>query len=226
MPTDEGLRWFDEHEDQLRNAPLVTALRAPVEAMVGNFDRARELTRDATARLEELGQQLWLASIGMQRCAIAMLAGDPEAAAREGINSSSALEAIGERGWLSTIAGQTAQALLQLGREDEAEHWIGVAQTVGGQDDVITQTQIRQVRAKLLSRHGHHAEAVAVAHEAVELIGRTDMLEGLADAKVDLAEVLRANGKDAGGAGAARGSRCTLRAQAPPRWDLPDSSAG
>jgi tetratricopeptide (TPR) repeat protein len=165
--------------------------------MVGNFDRARELIRDATARLEELGQQLWLAGIGLHTCAIEMLAGDPEAAAREGIKSSAALEAIGERGWLSTLAGQTAQALMELGRDDQAEHWIDVADRIGGPDDVITQTQIRQVRAKLLSRRGLHVEAVALAHEAVELVESTDMLEGIANAKVDLAEVLRASGMGA-----------------------------
>jgi tetratricopeptide (TPR) repeat protein len=196
-PTDEGLRWFDEYEDLIPNTSLVTTLRAVVEAMVGNFDRARELIRDATSRLEELGQQLWLAGIGLHTCAIEMLAGDPEAAAREGIKSSAALEAIGERGWLSTLAGQTAQALMEVGRDDEAEHWIDVADRIGGPDDVITQTQIRQVRAKLLSRRGLHVEAVALAHEAVELVGTTDMLEGIANAKIDLAEVLRASGMDA-----------------------------
>src|SRR2546427_3537025 len=118
IPTDEGLRWFDEYESRLESAPFVMSLRASVEAMVGNFDRARELTRDATARFEELGQQLFLAGTGMHTCAIEMLAGDPEAAAREGIKSSAALEAIGERGWLSTLAGQTAQALIELGRDD------------------------------------------------------------------------------------------------------------
>ena len=197
VPTDEGLRWFDEYEDLLQRAPIVVTLRAVVEAMVGNFDRARELIRDGTARLEELGQQLWLAGMGLHTCAIEMLAGDPEAAAREGIKSSEALEAIGERGWLSTLAAHTAQALMELGRDDEAEHWIGVADEVGGPDDVITQTLIRQVRAKLLSRRGRHAEAEALAREAVELVGRTDMLSAIADAKVDLAEVLRANGEDA-----------------------------
>ncbi len=195
LPTDEGLRWFDEYGDRL--GPMALTMRAVVEAMVGNFYRARELICDATARLEELGQQLWLAGVGMQTCAIEMLAGDAEAAAREGIESSHALEAIGERGWLSTLAGHTAQALMELGRDDEAERWIGVADESGGQDDVTTQTLIRQVRAKLLSRRGRRAEAVAMAREAVELVGRTDMLEAIADAKVDLAEVLRANGEDA-----------------------------
>ena len=197
MPTDEGLRWFDAHDDRLENMPHVADLRAVVEAMVGNFDRARTLIHDATTRLEDLGQHLWLAGLGMHTCAIEMLAGDPEAAAREGIKGCRALEAIGERGWLSTLAGQTAQALLELDRDDEAEYWIGVADAVGSSDDVITQTLIRQVRAKLLSRRGHRAEAEAVARDAVAFVEQTDMLEATADAKLDLAGVLRAAGKDA-----------------------------
>ena len=116
-----------------------------------------------------------------------MLAGDHEAAAREGIAGCQALQAIGERGWLSTLAGQTAQALLELDRDDEAEHWIGVADAVGGPDDVITQALIRQVRGKLLVRRGHQGEAEVVAREAVALMERTDMLEAIAEAKLDLA---------------------------------------
>jgi class 3 adenylate cyclase len=197
MPTDEGLRWFDANEDALRGVPLAACMRGSVEAMVGNFDTARALIRDARSRLEELGQQLWLAGTGFHTCAIEALAGDYDAAAREGIAGCDALEVIGERGWLSTLAGQAAQALLQVDRDDEAEHWIGVADAVGGADDVSTQTLIRQVRAKLLSRRGHHAEAEAVARDAVALIEQTDMLGATADAKLDLAKVLQAAGKDA-----------------------------
>ena len=66
MPTDEGLRWFDAHATDLENIPVMAALRAVVEAMVGNFDGARTLMRNATARLEELGQHLWLAGLSME----------------------------------------------------------------------------------------------------------------------------------------------------------------
>ena len=126
-----------------------------------------------------------------------MLAGDHDAAAREGIAGCEALEAIGERGWLSTLAGQTAQALLALDRDDEAEHWIGVADTLGTPDDVMTQTLIRQVRAKLLFRRGHQNDAEAVAREAVGMMEQTDMLGATADAKLDLAEILDGAGKHA-----------------------------
>ena len=196
MPTDEGLRWFSEHEEALSTAPVARGLRAVVEAMVGNFDRARELLRESRARHEELGQGLMLAGMGLQSCAVELLAGDAEAAAREGIASGRALEAIGEQGWLSTMAGQTAQALLALDRDDEARHWIDVADEIGDPDDVITQALILQVRAKLLARAGRADEGLAPARRAVELVDPTDMLESRADARVDLADVLRAAGRD------------------------------
>ena len=196
MPTDEGLRWFDTNEEALGDAPMIASLRASVEARVGNFDTARALMRGSRARLAELGQALWLAGIGLQACAIETLAGDHDAAAREGIAGCEALQALGERGWLSTLAGQTAQALLEVDRDDEAEHWIGVADAVGGADDVITQALIREVRARLLSRRGNQAEAERLAREAVGLTERTDMLEAIADAKLNLAGVLQAAGKN------------------------------
>jgi hypothetical protein len=193
MPTDEGLRWFDEHETKLVNAPVAKGLRGVVEAMVGNFDRARALVAESRARHEELGQRLMLAGSGLQLCQIEMLAGDAEAAAGEGVRTCEALEAIGERGWLSTIAGQTAQALLELGRDDEA--WIDVADEVGGPEDVITQALILQVRARLLARSGRAVDGEALARRSVDLVDRTDMLEARADARVDLAAVLRADGR-------------------------------
>jgi tetratricopeptide (TPR) repeat protein len=197
MPTDEGLRWFDAHEADLENMPISAILRARVEAMIGNFDGARALICDAVARLEELGQHLWLAGLGVQSCAIEMLAGDREAAAREAIAGCRALEAIGERGWLSTLAGLTAEALLEIDRDDEAEHWIGVADATGSADDVITQALILEVQGKLRSRRGNHTEAKALARAAVDLIEQTDMLEATADAKLNLAGVLQAAGSDA-----------------------------
>ena len=197
MPTGEGLRWFDEHEALIASAPWLLGMRAQVESMVGNVERARELVAAAMARLDELGQRLWIASSGMHMCLIELRAADFEAAAREGIASCHALDAMGERGWLSTCAGHTARALVELGRDAEAEHWIGVAAEVGGDDDVITQALIRQVRGRLLARSGRHEEAETVAREALALVEPTDALEERAEVLLDLAEVLRVAGRDA-----------------------------
>ncbi len=196
MPTDEGLRWFGEHADELGDAPMVDSMRSAVEAMVGNFEAARATSQSARRRLEELGLGLWLAGTGLHTCAIETLAGDYAAAAREGIAGCEALQAIGERGWLSTLAGQTAHALVELDREEEAEHWIGVAGEAGSADDVITQALIKEVEARLLSRRGQHDAAKIAARDALALIEGTDMLDAIAESKLNLAEVLSAAGPD------------------------------
>ena len=196
MPTDEGLRWFADHADELGDAPLVDSMRSTVEAMVGNFDAARETSRNARRRLEELGLGLWLAATGMHTYAIETYAGDHAAAARAGIAGCEALQAIGERGWLSTLAGQTAHALLEIGHDEEADHWLAVAADAGGAGDVATHALIKEVEARLLSRQGLHDAAKNAAHDALALIEQTDQLEAIADSKLYFAEILHAAGTD------------------------------
>ena len=126
---------------------------------------------------------------------IARRAGDWEREAQVAIEGSEALAALGERGWLSTSAGYAAQALVRLGRDAEAEHWIGVADDVGTEDDVVTQGIIRQVRGLLAMRRGELDEAERLVRAAVTLFDATDAVEGQAEAQLDLAEVLRAAGR-------------------------------
>ena len=196
MPAKQGLRWFDAH-DPNDEVPWLMSRRAVLEAMVGNFERARDLIRAAEARYDELGQRLMLASLPMQSCEIALIADRPDEAAEEGIKGCRTLEALGERGWLSSLAGQTALALLALDRDDEAGHWIDVAEEAGAPDDVYTQALVHQVRARLASRQGAHEVAETLAREAVSIVDPTDTLAMRAEARLDLAEVLRAAGRGA-----------------------------
>jgi tetratricopeptide (TPR) repeat protein len=196
MTVDDGLRWFETNSARGTQAPWLFDMRAQLESMLGRIERARELADIASRRFGELGQELWLASRGMLRSLIEMRAGDDEAAAREAVSGAESLQAIGERGWLSTCAGYAAQSLLRVDRDSEAEHWIGVAEEVGGEDDVVTQAIIRQVRGLLASREGRHADAERLVLDAAALVEVTDALEQRAQVQVDLAEVLRAAGRD------------------------------
>ncbi len=63
-------------------------------------------------------------------------------------------------------------------------------------DDVITQALIKEVEARLLSRRGRHDAAKIAARDALALIERTDMLDAIAESKLNLAEVLSAAGPD------------------------------
>ncbi len=61
-PVDEALRWYEEQQAQ---HPIALTQQAMLEAMRGNFDRARALAGSADAAAEEFGQKLWLAAGGM-----------------------------------------------------------------------------------------------------------------------------------------------------------------
>jgi tetratricopeptide (TPR) repeat protein len=131
----------------------------------------------------------------MQEVEVELNAGDAARAAQVGLEGVAALEALGERGWLSTVAGYTAEALYRLGRDDEAWQLTVKAEEAGAADDVITQMQIRQVRAKLLARRGEHEEAERLARDAVAWSEPGDALEYKAHARRDLAIVLAAAAK-------------------------------
>ena len=90
----------------------------------------------------------------------------------------------------STAAGRLAQALYALDRLEDADAWAGRAAELGSSDDAMTQMLWRQVRAKVLARHGEHVEGRALAREASDLCERTDMLDDKGDSYADLAEVL------------------------------------
>jgi tetratricopeptide (TPR) repeat protein len=105
------------------------------------------------------------------------------------------VDELGERGWLSTVAGHGAEALNRLGRDDEAWRLTERAEEAGGAHDVITQMQIRQVRAKLLARRGELDVAEPLAREALALGDPTDSLEVKANSRYDLAIVLIRAGK-------------------------------
>ena len=191
-PVDDVLRWYDEQRAQ---HPIALTQQAILEAMRGNFERARSLARSADAAAEEFGQMLWLAGGGMTGWEIEMLAdkaADAEAAARR---SYELLEGLGETGHRSLAAGQVAASLYALARLEEADDWARRAEELSTADDVSTQMLWRQVRARLLARRGEGAEAERLALQAVSLAEDTDMLNWHANALADLAEVFLLSGR-------------------------------
>jgi hypothetical protein len=194
FPVEEALAFFDAHPHA---SSFHAAFRGQLEAMRGNFEEARRSVAVARERARELGHRLAEAGHSMQEAEIELAAGNPERAAEVGIAGVADLEALGERGWLSTVAGWAAEALYQLGRDDEAWKMTDKAEEAGAADDVITQMLIRQVRAKLLARGGEHEEAERLVREAVAWGEPTDALEHKAHSYCDLAIVLAAAGKRA-----------------------------
>ena len=189
FPVDEAVAWF---ESQSHEHPFFFSSLGQLEAMRGNFVKARQLCRSAREQARERGQLLPAAEISMQETEVELQAGEAERAsevAREGVAE---LGKLGEQGWLSTVAGHGAEALYRLGRDDEAWQLTDTAAEAGAADDVITQMLVRQVRAKLLARRGDHREAERLAREAVAWGEPTDALEVKANSYRDLGIVLAA----------------------------------
>jgi class 3 adenylate cyclase/tetratricopeptide (TPR) repeat protein len=173
----------------------VPSMSGQLEAMRGNFDDARRLIREGLDYAHEHGHRLVAAGISMQEEEVELAAGNAEAAVAAGLQGVADLRELGERGWLSTVAGHAAEALYRLGRDEEAWAMTETADEAGAADDVITQMLILQVRAKILSRRGEHAEGERLAREAVAWGEPTDPPAHKADSYRDLAIVLAAAGK-------------------------------
>jgi tetratricopeptide (TPR) repeat protein len=175
---------------------VLNALLASLLAMQGEFDRARELSRQGRGQLEELGLNMEVASVANEAWRVEMLAGDPVAAEAELRNAYDLLTQAGEKYFLSTVAGLLAQTLYALERFDEAEPMRRLTEELATADDVSTQALWRCVHGKLLARRGSFEEAESSVLQALEILEPTDHVLLTFGALLDLAEVQRLAGRD------------------------------
>ena len=185
---------LENTQGDMRTQGIVTGLLGRLEAMRGNFERARWLYNAGRAVLEEMGQSVAAASTSLDSCAVEMLAGDPAAAERELRRDYEALDEMGEKRLLSTIVGELARAVYARGGYDEAEQLSRMAEELAAEEDVVSQALGRSVRARVLARRGEHEPARRLAEEAVELVRPTGELVLHADTLLALAEVLELSG--------------------------------
>ena len=100
----------------------------------------------------------------------------------------------GEQGFRSTQGANLALALVQQQRLDEAAAIVDECEQMTSADDFVTHASVALVRAGIATARAQHADAVAYARAALELLAPTDYLESTADAYVALGEVLLAAG--------------------------------
>jgi len=182
-----------------RTEGLALCARAQLEAMRGSFDDARVLYARARTVLTDVGGSVLGASTALDSSTVEMLAGDHAAAERQLKRDSELLEAMGERYLLSTMEGVRAQALIVLGRHDEAAAACARADEAAAADDIESQVLVRSVRAELDLHAGRTAEAAAAAAEADALLRGAEAPTIIADLAVIRARVAAAAG-DLGGA--------------------------
>ena len=178
-----------------RTQGVVKSTLATLLAMRGEFERARELARDAQALLDDLGPTVSSASSSLEIAWLERLAGELEAAERELRRDYDALTELGERYFLSTVAGELARVLYEQGRVNEAEQMSRQAQHLADDDDIASQMLWRTVLAKVRAHRGDCDGALALVKEAVDLLTSTDAVSAQAETLVDLAEILRCAGR-------------------------------
>jgi ATP/maltotriose-dependent transcriptional regulator MalT len=188
-------RIVEEAQGDRRTEGLVMSLLGRLEAMRGDFSRARALAREARAMLEDMGKSVISASTSLDSCGVEMLAGEPETAERDLRRDYEALEQMGEKYLLSTVAAELAAVLADQHRDEEAERYTAVAEELAADDDLTSQALWRWVRAEVLARRGKDAEAQKLAREATGLLDETDSLVAQADALLALAEVVDLGGR-------------------------------
>jgi class 3 adenylate cyclase/tetratricopeptide (TPR) repeat protein len=168
----ETADWRDESFNVAR-----LAFTAPLLAMVGRFDEARVRVRAIRDYLEERGLRLRVAASALGGGPVEDLAGDLDAADGALAEAIEILQAMGEKAVLSTLAGMRAVVLYRMGRREEMEAAVKLAQETGAPSDIATQVEWRIAAAQSAADDGHRADAERIIGEAVEQVEPTDFLE-------------------------------------------------
>lgn len=193
MPVPEAIATCAEvlarAEDDRKARALAEVVMGHLEAMRGDFERARLLYRRSRASLEELGCLLFAATTSIDSSAIEVLAGDLAAAESELRTDYGHLEEMGERNYISTTAGLLADVLYRQGRYGEAAELAEICEQLASADDITSQFLWRCVRGKLEARRGEIGEAESLLSAAMVLIGTSDQLDWQGNGLLDFAEV-------------------------------------
>ncbi len=168
---------------------------ASLSAMSGDFQEARRLCTNAKEIVDELGQKLRTASLGVVWGRIEVLADDPERAEAVLRESYEILAGMGDKNVLSTVAAELAEVVLAQGRQQEAHRLAKESEALAAPDDVESQIRWRAVSARLLATRGEPERGEAPARWAVGLAAGVEFPNLEACAALALAEVLRMSGR-------------------------------
>jgi predicted ATPase len=195
-PAGDGIRRCELMREAVRESPESEAaiLRhlGGLHAMVDSFDIARQLLSRSNAVYADLGLTL-NAATSQNEAVVELLAGNPAAAEKSLREGYRAIEEIGERMFLPTTAAFLARAVLEQGRDEEAEDLAKVSGQLAATGDLLSQILWRGVRARVFARRSQFEEAETLAREAVTLAQSTDFINHRADALLDLSHVLKAS---------------------------------
>jgi ATP/maltotriose-dependent transcriptional regulator MalT len=163
--------------------------------MNGELAQARALYRRARELLRDLGQGIWAAWTAVDVARVELHGGDLAGAENEIAADFVFLKQRGETYFLTTVAALLGRIVRDLGRDDDANRYLAVAEESAAPDDIEGQSLWRSIRAPIVARGGNAPLAEELARAAVELIRKTEAPMMQADALVELAEVLKQIGK-------------------------------
>ena len=208
-PGSRGIRQCEAMRAEVRESPESEAaiLRqlACLNAIVGRFTIARELIATSNAIYADLGLRLYVAS-SEHEAVVELVAGSPAAAEKSARAAYRTLEEMGERAFRSTMAASLAVAILEQGRDEEAEDFAKLSAELAASGDLVTQIRWRRVCARVLARRAEFRGAETLAREALAIAEATDFVNDRADALVDLSHVLEASRQWDDAAAAASGA--------------------
>jgi class 3 adenylate cyclase/tetratricopeptide (TPR) repeat protein len=175
-------------------ATALTVL-ARVAALRRDRDEARRLVDEANSITSDLGESLTQAADCITQALIELPEGDLAAAQDLLVSGYQQLEEMGGTRPRANVAAMLARVLLLRGRSEEAEEYARICERIAPPDQIDAQVKWRSLRGIILARTGDFAEAEQLAREAVTLADKTDQLDSRAEARLDLAEVLRLDGR-------------------------------
>jgi DNA-binding SARP family transcriptional activator len=191
-------------ESLLSDAPspvwgsFILPFLAGVEAMEGQFANARSHLEEAKVGRQEFADAGTIATSWSAIAAeVELLAGDLVAAEDILLRSCQALQAAGSRDWLATNTALLAETQYRQGRIAEAKASGESALALAPVGHLTSSSVARRVLAKSLAQLGAHAEGVALAEEALELLAGTDVLDERGETLLACADALAASGAPA-----------------------------
>ena len=168
----------------------VTGILGGLNAMLGDFDRARSLQARARAIYEDLGLRFRLAVVSSLLSAdIEQLAGRPGEAVSILRHAYESVHQMGATSSTATMAAFLADALSLDGKHEEADKAARYSEEHAPASDLVTQVLWRMARARALAEQENVA-AEELARHAVALARDTDYPELKARALTCLAQVV------------------------------------
>jgi predicted ATPase len=199
QPVEEGIALCKRFHDEPGADPFIKANACvelgALEAMCGDFRRARELIGEGRRTIADLGFFLAGTATAQEAFYVEMLAGDTAEALRIMRESYAVLEQLGERSYLSSAAALLAHALCAEGQLVEADRLSRKSEDTAARDDAFSQVLWRSARAKIRAHAGDLAGAEELGRDAVARANETDFLNTQGDTLADYAEVLALAGR-------------------------------